>query len=54
MDNPDDMFGLHLDDSLEVISNGDQSLNQPDETQQGGLSVCHGSVTSGMLSFDDE
>ena len=54
VDNPDEIVSLHPDNSLEVLSEGDHSLNQPKETQQGGFSACYVSVISGTLSSDNE
>ena len=53
-ENEDEIFGSHPDDALEVISDADHSLNQPSETQQGGLLACTVTLASGVLSSDNE
>ena len=44
------IFGLHPDDSIEVLSEVDTSLTQPNTA---GLSACHVSMT-GTLSSDED
>ena len=53
-DNEDEIFGSHPDNSLEVISKSDQSINLPNKAQQGGFSACIITLVSGVLSSDNE
>ena len=46
----DPIFGSHPDNSLEVLSEADSSLTQPEPS---GLHACHMTVT-GSISFDEE
>ena len=49
-ENEDIIFGSHPDNSIEVLSEADTSLNQPSTA---GLSACHVSM-SGTLSSDED
>ena len=53
-ENEDEIFGSHPDNSVEVISDADHSLNQPSETQQGRLLTFTVTLTFGVLSSDKE
>ena len=53
-ENEDEIFGSHPDDSLEVISESDQSVSHPNEAQQGGLLACTVTLASGVPSSDNE
>ena len=44
VENGDEIFGSHPDDSIKILSEADNSFNQPDTTVQGGLSACHVSI----------
>ena len=54
VENGEEIFGSHPDDSIEVLSEADNSLNQPDATVQSGLSACHVSMSGTLLSDDEE
>ena len=49
VDNHEDLFGIHPSDSVEVISDKDQSVNPPQ-----GLTACHVVMESGVLSSDED
>ena len=53
-ENEDEIFGSHPDNSIEVLSEADNSLNQLDTAGQGGLLACHVSLMSGALSSDKD
>ena len=53
-ENEDEIFGSHPDNSVEVLSEADNSLNQPDTAGWGGLPVYHMSLTPGALSSGED
>ena len=53
-ENGDKIFGSHPDDSIEVLSEADNSLNQPDTAGQSRLSACHVSMSGTLLSDEEE
>ena len=52
-ENEDEIFRFHPDNSLEVISESDQSINHPNKAQQGGFSACTVTLVSGVPSSDN-
>ena len=53
-ENEDEIFGSHPDDSLEVISESDQSVSHPNEAQRGGFLACTVTLASDVPSSDNE